>query len=107
MHQMWRRILRAAARMQIEDMVMFYFGMGAFLRNLHQLDGRYADIAVMRRLRLRIAQGLYDAIADICFKCVPPMKVHMCINDGGVESRLNHNVFVEASAAKIAEFPEL
>ena len=30
----------------------------AFVRNLHHLDDRYTDDAVMRRLGLRVAQGL-------------------------------------------------
>jgi len=64
---------------------------------------------VMRRLRLRVAQGLYESAADICPACTPPMRVHTCLVDGGkgIEARVNHNVFIEAAGNKVKECPAL
>jgi len=107
MHSLWHRTLQCAQAMGIEDMIMFPFGMGAFLRNLHQLDNRYSDVAAMRRLKKSVAQGLFAAAAVICTGCSPPMRVHVCLIDGSLEARMNHNVFVEAAGAEIKKTPTL
>eukprot|EP00930_Biecheleria_cincta_P082708 TRINITY_DN72380_c0_g1_i1.p1 TRINITY_DN72380_c0_g1~~TRINITY_DN72380_c0_g1_i1.p1 ORF type:complete len:1090 (-),score=170.08 TRINITY_DN72380_c0_g1_i1:131-3079(-) len=107
MGTLWRRTLLSARHLSIEDMVMFPFGMGAFLRNLHKLDLRYSDPAAIRRLRYRVALGLFEAAADICVNDNPPMCIHLCLVETSLESRSNHNVFIEAAAAKVKEVPEL
>jgi len=88
-------------------MIAFPFGMGAFLRNLHQLDHHYTDPAAMRRLKFRVAQGLFEAAADVCTKSAPCMRLHVCLVDGGLEARMNHNVFIESAAEKVKEVPDL
>jgi len=107
MGSLWKRSLQAAVKLNVEDIIVFPFGMGAFLRNLHQLDNRYTDPAAMRRLKLRVAQGLFDAAAEVCIQSSPPLRVNVCLVDGGLEARMNHNVFVESAAEKVKEVPEL
>merc|ERR1712151_812650 len=81
--------------------------MGAFLRNLHRIDHSYSDEAKMRKLRLRVCQGLFDAAAEICTKCTPQMRLHICLVDLNLESRSNHNCFMEAAGEKVKAVPEL
>eukprot|EP00927_Polykrikos_kofoidii_P008990 TRINITY_DN13741_c0_g1_i1.p1 TRINITY_DN13741_c0_g1~~TRINITY_DN13741_c0_g1_i1.p1 ORF type:complete len:1085 (+),score=183.48 TRINITY_DN13741_c0_g1_i1:59-3313(+) len=107
MDALWKQVLRAAAHHGVEDMVAFPFGMGAFLRNLHRLDNRYSDDVMMRRLRFRVASGLFDAAAEVCTACSPAMRLHVCLYDAGGESRSNHNVFIEAAGAKLVSAPAL
>ncbi|CAE7896112.1 unnamed protein product [Symbiodinium sp. KB8] len=110
---LWHRVLHAASHMGIEDMILFPFGMGAFLRNLHKLDNRYSDAAAMRGLRYRIASALFDAAVLLCLEDQAEtgpkvqMRLHLCLVDCSLESRSNHNVFIEAAAAKVAQSPAL
>ena len=109
---LWHRVLHTAGHMGIEDMILFPFGMGAFLRNLHKLDNRYSDAAAMRGLRYRIASALFDAAVLLCLGLEETgpkvqMRLHLCLVDCSLESRSNHNVFIEAAAAKVAQSPAL
>ena len=120
---LWHRVLHSAAHLGVEDMILFPFGMGAFLRNLHKLDNRYSDATAIRCLRYRVASGLFDAAALMCLssadkmgekqspleegKDTAGMQLHLCLVDVSLESRSNHNVFVEAAAAKVAQVPAL
>jgi hypothetical protein len=107
MSALWRQGLAAAAHLGLEDYVAFPFGMGAFLRNLHRIDHSYSDEVKMRRLRLRVCQGLFDAAAEICTNCTPPMRLHICLVDCNLESRVNHNCFMEAAGEKAKAVPAL
>ena len=119
---LWHRVLQSASALGIEDMILFPFGMGAFLRNLHKLDNRFSDAAAIRCLRYKVASALFDAAALVCLsdsaKTEDPVaedkghkgkgiNLHLCLVDCSLESRSNHNVFVEAAAAKVAQVPEL
>mmetsp|Transcript_66287 Transcript_66287/g.156037 ORF Transcript_66287/g.156037 Transcript_66287/m.156037 type:complete len:1066 (+) Transcript_66287:69-3266(+) len=106
---LWHRVLEAACHMNVEDMILFPFGMGAFLRNLHKLDSRYSDAAAIRRLRYAVAFALFEAAAKLCLPDTNKtgMNLHLCLVDCSLESRSNHNVFVEAAAAKAVQVPLL
>jgi len=106
MTNLWRRSLEAAVHLGIQDMVMFPFGMGAFLRNLHQLDGYYSEPEPRRRLRKGVAKGLFISLAEL-MQAGKSMRVHVCLVDTGLEARVNHNVFIEAAAELVKEMPTM
>jgi hypothetical protein len=118
MGKLWRNTLRVFKRLQIDDVIMFPFGMGAFLRHLDQNDDKYSDPTAMRKLRRRIADELMAAIDEICVaptrSSVPgqqasqaPPNVHLCLVCINPESIENHNVFVEAAAERAKTCKEL
>jgi len=53
-------------KLEVEEAIVFPFGMGAFLRHLGQNDSRYNDPQAMRKLRRRLADELMRAIVDLC-----------------------------------------
>mmetsp|Transcript_18026 Transcript_18026/g.32716 ORF Transcript_18026/g.32716 Transcript_18026/m.32716 type:complete len:785 (-) Transcript_18026:44-2398(-) len=132
MHRLWRNSLLAFKRLDVDDAILFPFGMGAFLRHLGQNDDRYNEEKAMRRLRRRIADGLMDAIVEICIGEEPtgggkadsnkkkpssgkgkppgkcgPARVYICLIVGNAESVENHNCFVEAAAERMRTCPKL
>mmetsp|Transcript_109541 Transcript_109541/g.172718 ORF Transcript_109541/g.172718 Transcript_109541/m.172718 type:complete len:1170 (-) Transcript_109541:174-3683(-) len=113
MDALWLNALRAAKHLGIKDFIAFPFGMGAFLRNLSKLDSRYYDDNMMRRLRKGVAAGLYKAMVQVnkdggfVGGAGGGMVVHVCLIDCDLESRSNHNVFIEAAAEKVKEVPSL
>lgn len=108
MMSLWRRSLEAAAYLGVEDMILFPFGMGAFLRHLDSIDSYYSEQVPMRRLRKRVAMGLYEAAAVVCLRDkAPPMRLHICLVDNSMESRSNHNCFVEAAGDFVEQVPAL
>lgn len=66
MARLWRCALAAMGRLEVDEAILFPFGMGAFLRHLGQNDSRYNDPVAMRKLRRRIADELMKAIVDLC-----------------------------------------
>lgn len=137
MGRLWRNALLAFSRLEIDDAIMFPFGMGAFLRHLGQNDDRYNDEKTMRRLRRRVAERLMDAIVDVCIgsevdggsatggkgsqkkKGSPgpkgrapgvrrgPARVHLCLMVSNAEGVENHNCFVGAAADRAKACPQL
>lgn len=110
MYALWLNAIRAAMHLGLKDFIAFPFGMGAFLRNLHKLDDRYGDDNMMRRLRKGIAAGLYNAMVQASKEAgaaAASLVVHVCLFDLDPESRVNHNVFIEAAAEKVKEVPAL
>ncbi|CAE7389655.1 Hid1 [Symbiodinium sp. CCMP2456] len=116
LRHLWRNVLTAMRHLQVEDVILFPFGMGAFLRHLNLNDDRYEDASSMRRLKRRIADELMHAIVDICSpksraapKASAPFetRVHLCLVCVNPESVDNHNCFVEAAAARAKGCPEL
>jgi len=116
LRHLWRNVLTAMRHLQVEDVILFPFGMGAFLRHLNLNDDRYEDASSMRRLKRRIADELMHAIVDICSpkskaapKASAPLetRVHLCLVCVNPESVDNHNCFVEAAAARAKSCPEL
>mmetsp|Transcript_63866 Transcript_63866/g.149958 ORF Transcript_63866/g.149958 Transcript_63866/m.149958 type:complete len:585 (+) Transcript_63866:73-1827(+) len=112
--RMWRNVLMAMQHLQVEDVILFPFGMGAFLRHLNLNDDRYEDACNLRKLKRRIADGLMNAIVDVCMpelkapqKAKVPLKVHLCLVCVNPESVDNHNSFVQAAAERAKQCPEL
>ncbi|CAE7448067.1 Hid1 [Symbiodinium natans] len=115
LRRLWRNVLVAMRHLQVEDIILFPFGMGAFLRHLHLNDDRYEDANSMRRLKRRIADELMKAIVDICLpqskpvnpQATPSTRVHLCLVCVNPESIENHNSFVQAAAAQAKNCPAL
>ncbi|CAE7737426.1 Hid1 [Symbiodinium pilosum] len=117
LRRLWRNVLIAMKHLKVEDVILFPFGMGAFLRHLHLNDDRYEDASSMRRLKRRIADELMNAIVDICLPRSKPVKaakpaetrtrVHLCLVCVNRESVDNHNCFVQAAADRAKSCPEL
>ncbi|CAJ1401882.1 unnamed protein product [Effrenium voratum] len=115
--RLWRNALLAMKILEVEDAILFPFGMGAFLRHLNLNDDRYEDPARLHMLKRRIAAELMNAIVDICTppgsgksKAVSkagPQRVHLCLVCVNPESIDNHNCFVEAAADKAQQCPQL
>jgi len=104
---MWRGSLRASLHLKAQHIVLFPFGMGAFLRNLHKKDPVYSEEYRMRQLRYRCCELLYTSIVEVVVEQKSRMQVHICLLDAGGESRTNHNVFVEAACAQAKATPAL
>eukprot|EP00927_Polykrikos_kofoidii_P035630 TRINITY_DN30184_c0_g1_i1.p1 TRINITY_DN30184_c0_g1~~TRINITY_DN30184_c0_g1_i1.p1 ORF type:complete len:1013 (-),score=188.80 TRINITY_DN30184_c0_g1_i1:456-3494(-) len=101
--ELWRCAFDAAAQLAADDIVVFPWGMGAFLRNLHLLDSIYGDAVKMRHLKSRMADGLFKAAAS-----TPAVtRIHVCLMDNSYESRVNYNVIVERGIANAKKHPEL
>lgn len=66
MGRLWRNALIAMARLEVDDAVVFPFGMGAFLRHLGQNDDRYNDGQKLRKLRRRVADEFVEAVIAVC-----------------------------------------
>lgn len=107
MCQQWRGVFQGAKHLQIEDLILFPFGMGAFLRHLHRADPTYTDEARMRRLRSRVVEGLFDVASGCLEHHLQNLRVHICLMDSSLESRVNHNVFIDCVSAKAKQAPIL
>jgi len=78
----------------VETTVLFPFGMGAFLRNLHKNDARYGDDAKMFELRKKIAAVIIRQIGN--FK---GLEIRLCLpmdQEYGSQVNQNYNAFVLA-----------
>eukprot|EP00927_Polykrikos_kofoidii_P083377 TRINITY_DN8517_c0_g3_i1.p1 TRINITY_DN8517_c0_g3~~TRINITY_DN8517_c0_g3_i1.p1 ORF type:complete len:535 (+),score=104.76 TRINITY_DN8517_c0_g3_i1:70-1674(+) len=85
-------LVQACASLQIEHLVFFPFGMGAFLRHLGKLDDTFADDIQLQRLRRRLARRFVHA-----FTSAPPkMQVHLCLRFQDEESQRNADAFLRA-----------
>eukprot|EP00927_Polykrikos_kofoidii_P041659 TRINITY_DN35506_c1_g1_i1.p1 TRINITY_DN35506_c1_g1~~TRINITY_DN35506_c1_g1_i1.p1 ORF type:complete len:1043 (-),score=173.57 TRINITY_DN35506_c1_g1_i1:240-3368(-) len=103
MGELWRCAFEASAQLDAEDIVVFPWGMGAFLRNLHLLDSIYGNAVKMRHLKSRLADGLFKAAAGTSVVT----RIHVCLMDNSYESRVNYNVMVERGIANAKQHPEL
>lgn len=121
MGRLWCNVLTSMGRLDVDDAVVFPFGMGAFLRHLGQNDSRYNDTRNMKKLRLRIAEAFLDAVAMVCLGVSGkkskrrrasvgvhgPARVHLCLVVSNPESVENHNCFLEAAAERAKVLPQL
>jgi hypothetical protein len=62
---LWHLALLSTVSLGVEDVILFPFGMGAFIRHLGKNDESYSDNDLVRRLRRRIADQLMKAIVSI------------------------------------------
>eukprot|EP00928_Gymnodinium_smaydae_P093204 TRINITY_DN7724_c0_g2_i1.p1 TRINITY_DN7724_c0_g2~~TRINITY_DN7724_c0_g2_i1.p1 ORF type:complete len:510 (-),score=62.49 TRINITY_DN7724_c0_g2_i1:93-1556(-) len=69
-----RLIMQAASHLGITDLVFFPFGMGAFLRNLKNIDQSYSSEAKMQRLREDLTHQFVEA-----FMSAPEIRIHVCL----------------------------
>jgi hypothetical protein len=119
MGRLWRNALRVFRRLAVDDVVLFPFGMGAFLRHLDQNDGKYSDPYIMYQLRRRTADELMAAIEEIyvspassaarcdATRSQGPQRIHFCLVGNSPEGIENHNVFLEAAADRAQACREL
>jgi hypothetical protein len=88
-----RNVGLAAARMELNHLVWFPYGMGAFLRGLGNLDLRFKEPQHMRALRREIAHlQLVTLLSTIPSNCV----IHIAIRSGEGEAGENADAFVRA-----------
>lgn len=99
MRRLYDNMVVVCATLRIQHLVMFPFGMGAFLRHLPSIDRRYADWITMQRLRRRLASEFVDALR----RCPEPRAgVHFACaagGDGANEGACNRDAFIRAFAA--------
>ncbi|CAE7611979.1 secG, partial [Symbiodinium sp. KB8] len=88
MGRIYDNILQAAAALGVSDLIFFPFGMGAFLRNLHKLDGRYCqDDVGLANLRHALAKRFVQALVV----AKVPFVVRLCIAPSGKGDELDAN----------------
>lgn len=105
MGELWNVAFQAAVQLRVQHLIVFPFGMGAFLRNLHKCDPQYSDEGKIRGVRRYVADGLAEAVANVA---VPAsLKVHLCLVHGSPEGRSNHNVLIEALGEKARTYPNI
>eukprot|EP00927_Polykrikos_kofoidii_P083376 TRINITY_DN8517_c0_g2_i1.p1 TRINITY_DN8517_c0_g2~~TRINITY_DN8517_c0_g2_i1.p1 ORF type:complete len:552 (+),score=97.46 TRINITY_DN8517_c0_g2_i1:70-1656(+) len=85
-------LVQACASLQIEHLVFFPFGMGAFLRHLGKLDDTFADDMQLQRLRRCLARRFVHALAS----APPKMQIHLCLRFQEEESQRNADAFLRA-----------
>lgn len=90
-------IVKASQRLQVRHVILFPFGMGAFLRNLSQLDPRYADATRMQELRRKVAIRFAAALQSDSSASKPI--IHMCLRFSSLEEQQNGDGFIRALAA--------
>lgn len=99
MQEIFKNLLQAAQQTGVSELVMFPFGMGAFLRNLYRNDSSYSNYVEGGKEK---AFSLRKGIANCFIKELenfPDLKVHFCLptdNKPGSESTQNANAFVYA-----------
>ncbi|CAE7239828.1 Ethe1 [Symbiodinium sp. CCMP2592] len=88
MGRIYDNILQAAAALGVSDLIFFPFGMGAFLRNLHKLDGRYCqDDVGLANLRHALAKRFVKSLVV----AKVPFVVRLCIAPSGKGDELDAN----------------
>eukprot|EP00439_Symbiodinium_sp_Y106_P036237 s2851_g4.t1 len=88
MGRIYDNILQAAAALGVSDLIFFPFGMGAFLRNLHKLDGKYCqDDVGLANLRHALAKRFVQALVV----AKVPFVVRLCIAPSGKGDELDAN----------------
>jgi len=88
-------VAQACTKLRVEHFVFFPFGMGAFLRHLGRLDGRFGEFEEMQRLRRRLARIFMKVIAEAT---PATTNVHLCLMFGSLEPELNADAFLRALA---------
>eukprot|EP00747_Dinoflagellata_sp_TGD_P138363 gnl/TRDRNA2_/TRDRNA2_175781_c1_seq12.p1 gnl/TRDRNA2_/TRDRNA2_175781_c1~~gnl/TRDRNA2_/TRDRNA2_175781_c1_seq12.p1 ORF type:complete len:324 (+),score=39.85 gnl/TRDRNA2_/TRDRNA2_175781_c1_seq12:283-1254(+) len=95
MGQIMDNIVTACNTLGIVHMILFPFGMGAFLRQLALKDPRYADVGTLWQLRRGIAARFIQSV-----KGTPAnIQVHVALTFGGEEGRYNGDAYVRALMA--------
>mmetsp|Transcript_4890 Transcript_4890/g.13729 ORF Transcript_4890/g.13729 Transcript_4890/m.13729 type:complete len:930 (-) Transcript_4890:77-2866(-) len=90
MQRLFENVVTVCVTLHIVHLVMFPFGMGAFLRNLPLADPRYASAPANCSLRRRIVGHLIEAL----LRSEPFLNVHICLQDGSEESKRNCDAFL-------------
>jgi hypothetical protein len=89
-----RNVVYAASQLDVEHLVFFPFGMGAFLRHLEKLDKKYEDQIQMQRLRRRLAR----CYAEVFEKSPAKLAIHICLQFGQDEANRNADAFLRGLA---------
>lgn len=100
MRSIFENIAYACTDLKIDSLILFPFGMGAFLRHLGQLDSQFFDDEQQQRLRRRLARELVQALAVGTSQAC---HIHLCLMFGSQESERNADAFIRALAEKKAE----
>eukprot|EP00928_Gymnodinium_smaydae_P093154 TRINITY_DN7717_c0_g5_i1.p1 TRINITY_DN7717_c0_g5~~TRINITY_DN7717_c0_g5_i1.p1 ORF type:complete len:503 (-),score=133.98 TRINITY_DN7717_c0_g5_i1:187-1695(-) len=96
MAHIYVNIARACRAIQAGHLLLFPFGMGAFLRHLRLLDRRFEDDVKMQELRRRLASRWVAVLAE---KASPTLELHLCLQFADLEAQRNADAFLRAFAA--------
>eukprot|EP00930_Biecheleria_cincta_P016583 TRINITY_DN13438_c0_g1_i2.p1 TRINITY_DN13438_c0_g1~~TRINITY_DN13438_c0_g1_i2.p1 ORF type:complete len:659 (-),score=117.51 TRINITY_DN13438_c0_g1_i2:103-2079(-) len=99
MGSIFENIAYACTNLKIQSLILFPFGMGAFLRHLGQLDSKYFDDEEQQRLRRRVAR---ECVAALAKGTSEACHIHLCLMFGHQESERNADAFIRALVAKEA-----
>merc|ERR1712232_1177851 len=83
-------IANACITLNVEHVVLFPFGMGAFLRHLALLDDAYAVEEELQNLRRSVALRLLHGISRTS------AVIHLCLQFSSEEARRNGDAFLRA-----------
>lgn len=95
MLRIFDNVMLACTTLEAEHLVLFPFGMGAFLRNLHLLDATYNDERALQNLRCAIVAKLVQALES----SLPTLRIHVCLVAGNLEARCNVDAFIRGFRA--------
>lgn len=95
MLRIFDNVVMVCNTLEAEHLVLFPFGMGAFLRNLHLLDATYCDPLALSRLRCGIAAKLVEALSGSC----PRLRIHVCLGGSSEEAQSNIDAFIRGFRA--------
>lgn len=97
MGKLWQVIFSAASYQAVQDLVLIPFGMGAFLRELKQVDSTYRDpkkpdqdnIYYMRALKSDLVLVMFEKLDKIMPQFQELNFIHICLGFEGLQSAEN------------------
>eukprot|EP00930_Biecheleria_cincta_P034124 TRINITY_DN23601_c0_g1_i1.p1 TRINITY_DN23601_c0_g1~~TRINITY_DN23601_c0_g1_i1.p1 ORF type:complete len:723 (-),score=107.44 TRINITY_DN23601_c0_g1_i1:70-2238(-) len=95
MLRIFDNVMMVCNTLEAEHLVLFPFGMGAFLRNLHLLDATYCDPLALQQLRCGIVAKMVEALSGSC----PQLRIHICLGGDSEEARCNMDAFIRGFRA--------
>mmetsp|Transcript_140284 Transcript_140284/g.364603 ORF Transcript_140284/g.364603 Transcript_140284/m.364603 type:complete len:526 (-) Transcript_140284:95-1672(-) len=104
MEHIMANVCQACTRLHVEHLIFFPFGMGAFLRHLRLLDGKFAQRRVMQDLRRKLTHVLMKALVE---GLPDSANIHLCISFGNDEAKDNGDAFLRAVVGPGAAMEEL
>jgi len=90
MGRIMHNVASACDAVKAEHIVVFPFGMGAFLRHLGLLDTSFSVDEEMQRLRRRVAIEIMKALAQTS----PKTKIHLCLQLDNEEAHRNADALI-------------